>query len=488
MMTFPFKIIALTLLFPLAVLGQPSLTPAQLEEDYTLFKDILALGHPSLYAYTSPVEWDSIYDAFEEVTLPTLLHSDALFRSLSGLADHAKDGHLSVIHPTTDTVPNMFPVLLKIIEGKLYTDTDDFSIPLGAEVLAIDGVSSEQLLKQLLKYAPTDGYAITKKYRQVEREFGILHYYEFGSRSSYSVQYRMADRGAEVRNVAAQSFESIGNRFPLRNSHFAAYHGQPDQLAHVRRMREPWPFVTYIDSLSSAILTVNSFGLDPRDFKSRLVELFKELKKNRVKNLIIDVRQNAGGYRVNAITLFSFLTNEPFRQRISESAITDQLPRQEHLIHAMSDYSDFFDMYFGEAKQEDGRWVLTNDHAQAEMLPQKKPFRGAVFVLIGGNTFSAASAFALNAKNAPHITLVGEETGGGYYFHTGQYPAMYELPHSKIRVRMSFVRVDKFVQDTTVPQGSGILPDHKVSLTVKDLMAGTDSQLDYVLNMINRDQ
>lgn len=478
--------IFLVLLFPFSILGQHELSQEEALEDYFIFKEILTVGHPSLYAYTSQVEWDSIFTAFEQNEIQEVKSSNDLFKSISSIAENVKDGHLNILHPKIDSLPDLFPIMVKLIDGKMYTDTDDFGIPLGSEVISINSKSSETILKDLLKYAPSDGYNLTKKYRQIEKEFGILHYYEYGNKENYIVKYSTADGVLDTVVIVPKSFESIGNRYPYRSSHYATYHGNVDRVAYFRsRIAEKWPFVYYIDSINAAVLTVNSFGLDPQEFKSKLIRLFKEIKKRKVENLIIDIRQNIGGYRINAINLYAFLTHEPFKQRISESAITKVLPHEEHVIHTMSDYNDFFEMYFDSAKEENGRWVLTEDHAKEEMIPYKKPFKGEVYVLIGGNTFSAASAFALNAKNSNEIVLIGEETGGGYYFHTGQYPALYELPNSKIMVRMPFVKIDKFVLDNSVPKGSGILPDIEVTLTVNDLIEGKDSQLDYTVNHIN---
>ena len=120
------------------------------------------------------------------------------------------------------------------------------------------------------------------------------------------------------------------------------------------------------------------------------------------------------------------------------------------------------------------------------MKPFRKPFKGNVFVLIGGRTFSAGSAFALNAKNDANITLIGEEAGGGYYFHTGQYPVLYELPNSRIMLRMSFVKINHYVTDNTVAKGRGVLPDSIVHLTVQDLIESKDSQLDYAVKCIQK--
>ncbi|MEL6537082.1 MAG: S41 family peptidase [Bacteroidota bacterium] len=471
---------------PLALYSQPTISAEEAQADFEVFKDILQTAHPSLYSYTPPHTLDSLYQAFEQDYFQDSLPVREFFSHLSHLADFVRDGHLTIHHPEMDPVPPLFPVFVKIIGGRFFTDSDELGIPLGSEILFISGVSSKLILQDLLKYASTDGYAYTKKYRQIEREFGIMHLYAYGSSSEYQVEYLTPEGLRKTTGVQPQSMEAIGQRFLHRSSHFAAYHQNPNTAEHfISRVVQPKPFVYYVDSLEAAVLTVNSFGVDPREFKSTLVDLFKELKKERVRHLVVDIRRNPGGYRANAITLYSFLTQEPFTQRTRESAITDALPQPAHVFHTMSDYADFFAMYFGAAQKEDGRWILEKDRAEAEMIPAKKPFKGQVYVLIGGTTFSAATAFALNAKNDPRITLIGEETGGGYYFHTGQYPVMYQLPHSGVLMRMSLVRIEKFVRDTSVPQGSGVLPDEVVRLSVDDLRLGRDAVLHRALLRIS---
>ncbi|RIH65272.1 hypothetical protein D1164_11870 [Mariniphaga sediminis] len=475
------------IVFPLSLLAQTKLSQEQIIEDYTIFKNILTTGHPSLYEYTTKENWDSIFNHFEKKELKQLTNSDGLFRSISALAEHVKDGHLIVHYPKMDSIPKMFPLLLKIIDGKLYADTDEFKIPAGSQIVTIDGENCDQLINRMLKYAPSDGYNLTKKHRQIETEFGILLYYELGEKSTYEVVYLTPDNQSKTTTIESQDFEQIGKRHALRNSHFAAYHGDSDRAKYFQTwVSEKWPRYHYIDSINTAVLTVPSFGLDPTEFKSRLVNLFKKIRKKKTDNLILDIRSNNGGYRINTIHLFSFLTEKPFRQRISESVITSHLPEGKYLLDTVSDYRQFFSNYFASAKKENGRWILQKDHAIEEMKPFRKPFKGNVFVLIGGRTFSAGSAFALNAKNDANITLIGEEAGGGYYFHTGQYPVLYELPNSRIILRMSFVKINHYVTDNTIAKGRGVLPDNIVHLTVQDLIESKDSQLDYVIKCIQK--
>ncbi len=143
-----------------------------------------------------------------------------------------------------DTVPSLFPLLLKIINRKLYTDTDDFGIPLGSEIMSIDSKSTQTILNDLLKYAPSDGFNLTKKHLQIEKEFGILHHYEYGSKESYSVKYTNTNGEIKTIKIAPKSFESIGNRYPNGNSHFASYHQDANRVEYFKnRIAEKWPFV-----------------------------------------------------------------------------------------------------------------------------------------------------------------------------------------------------------------------------------------------------
>lgn len=482
-----FNIFFLILLIPHLVFSQKQLTQEQILEDYTILKNVLTQGHPSLYEYTTKLEWDSLFTNFEADKLKTINNNDDLYKSITTLTDYVRDGHLLVMRPPLKSIPKLFPLLLKIINEKLYTDTDDFGIPVGSEIITIDGMDGSEVRKQLMKYAPSDGFNTTKKDRQVEREFGILHFYEFGAKSAYQIVYKTPSNQIITKSIESQPFESIGRRFPNRNSYFSIYHKKENKADFVKNtLGQKEPFLYFIDSLTTAILTLNAFGLDQEKFQSKLKELFKEIKQRKAKHLIIDLRQNEGGHPENANFAFSYIAKESFIQPKSQHVITAQLPYQQHSREIIKGdtYKSFFEKYFQKGMKKENEWVISAPENEAAMVPLKKGFKGKVYVLVGGKTFSAASTFALNCKNQG-ITLIGEETGGGYYAHTGVYPVLYELPHSKIKLMMSFVKVNKYVKDKMVKKGTGVLPDVDLQLTIPDLIEGRDSQLDFVLKQIS---
>lgn len=469
--------ISLILLFPITVFGQKELTKEQILEDYTIIKNVLTKGHPALYEYTSKPEWDSLFTNFETEKLKTVQNNNDLYKSITELTDHVRDGHLIVMRPQLNSVPKMFPLLLKIINDKLYTDTDDFGILVGSEIVSIDGINGTELRKKLIKYAPSDGFNTSKKNRQVEREFGILHFYEFGAKPAYQVEYRTPSNEVITNTIESQNFESIGKRFTKRNSFLAR-----------KTLSEKGPHLYFIDSINTAVLTLNSFNLDVERFQVALADIFKNIKRKKVKNLIIDVRQNEGGYPLNAINTFTYIANEPFKQQVSSYVTTNTLPEKQHSQNLVNGYTyeTFFKKYYQNAEKTENGWKSTTDENEPSMIPNKKKFEGKVYVLIGGKTFSAGSSFALFCKNQD-ITLIGEETGGSYHTQTGGYPIIYTLPNSKIKALISFVKISRYTKDETVKKGSGIVPDIEIPLTVKDLIDGKDSQLDYVIKQINKE-
>ena len=325
-----------------------------------------------------------------------------------------------------------------------------------------------------MKYAPADGFNETKKDRQIEMEFGILHFYEFGAKLTYKVEYRTPSDEVITTTIESETFERIGKRFIKRNSFLAR-----------KTLSEKCPHLYFIDSVNTAVLTLNSFHLDVDRFQVILEDIFKNIKHKKTKNLIIDIRQNEGGYPVNAIKSFSYIAKKPFKQQASSYVITDILPEEQYSKNLVSGYTyeTFFEKYYQNSDKTVNGWESTIDENATLMIPNKKKFIGKVYVLIGGKTFSAGSSFSLFCKNQG-ITLVGEETGGGYYTHTGGYPVIYTLPNSEIKILISFVKITRFTVDKTHKKGIGILPDSEVQLTVRDLIQGNDSQLDYVLRQI----
>ena len=114
----------------------------------------------------------------------------------------------------------------------------------------------------------------------------------------------------------------------------------------------------------------------------------------------------------------------------------------------------------------------------------KKRFKGNVYVLIGGPTFSASTLFCNTVMGQENVTLVGEETGGGHHGNNGLMIPYVTLPNTKMRVTMPLFRL---VQYKHVPKdGRGVVPDITVKPMSTAVKQGIDLKMETVRFMIDQ--
>ena len=473
-------------LFNYSNYGQQQLDSVKATEDFTVFKNILTKGHPALYEYISKDSLSHLFSSKKNKINDSITDID-LYKSMVTIVSPIGDGHLQLFAPNTlKTESYYFPLILKIIDSEFYTDTKDFGIPIGSKIVQINGAKTATLLQKFKKYISSDGYNNTRKYRDIELKFGLYFAYEFGITKQFEIVYQAPD-SEKIVNITldAEPFIKVRLRNAKRNSYFHPFHKNTDTIQYFEnRISNKNPYVYYKKDLKTAVLVVNSFSGDIRIFKSNLIKIFKEINKKKVEHLIIDVRNNDGGYRPNAIHLFSFLTENIFKQRTKEFVATLEIPEKEYVIKTLGDENLFLKAKFSQHPVMDG-WEIKFDELETIMVPEKHRFTGKVYVLASGTTFSAGTEFVLNAKNDPEIIVLGEETGGGYYQHVGEFPVYYELPNSKIIMVIFLEKIEHFVKDQSVIKGSGIVPDKYISIDIKDIINGTDPLLNYLYQLIS---
>jgi C-terminal processing protease CtpA/Prc len=122
---------------------------------------------------------------------------------------------------------------------------------------------------------------------------------------------------------------------------------------------------------------------------------------------------------------------------------------------------------------------------------EKKHFRpkrryhydGHVYVLTGGNTFSASTLFLQAVRGQDNVTVVGEETGGGAYGNNAWLIPDVTLPNTGVRFRLPLFRL---VIDRTAVKGQGVLPDVPALPTVNAIRRNADFKTEKVLELIRQ--
>ena len=114
--------------------------------------------------------------------------------------------------------------------------------------------------------------------------------------------------------------------------------------------------------------------------------------------------------------------------------------------------------------------------------PKENSFRGKVYFLIDGRSFSGAAEFAAIAKSEHRGIFIGEETGGGYYGNTSGSEVFVNLPATQISCRIPVINYMLAVKKARFSD-RGVLPDYPVYPTIFDLLEKTDRQLDFAIKV-----
>ncbi|MBR5086808.1 MAG: S41 family peptidase [Muribaculaceae bacterium] len=166
--------------------------------------------------------------------------------------------------------------------------------------------------------------------------------------------------------------------------------------------------------------------------------------------LIIDVRNNGGGYLTNVETFVGRFIDE----RIYAGSI------QHKTGTGHNDFSEPYDYYFEPAH---GR------------VHYNKP----IVVLANRGSFSATNNFVSIMKSLPNVTIVGDVTGGGCGL-----PFTSELPNGW-SIRFSAAPI-------TGPDGKltefGVEPDVKVDMTQEDIASGKDTILETAFEILKHER
>lgn len=117
--------------------------------------------------------------------------------------------------------------------------------------------------------------------------------------------------------------------------------------------------------------------------------------------------------------------------------------------------------------------------------PRKKHhFNGNVYVLTGGNSFSATTLFAQEVKGQRNVRIIGEETGGGGYGNTAWMIPELKLPYTKLRIGIPKFRM--VMRSELVKEGRGVMPDIYAAPTIEDIREGIDVKVETVRQLIIR--
>jgi hypothetical protein len=425
---------------------------AELQVDFKVLRNRYETKLVNLELYHSHQRVQSVFDSlYQHITPMTAME---FFTYISTLNSFIKDGH-SNLFPNAKTSKYHYlnspylPFDIYVNNKSLFIKanyTGDLTIPIGAEVQSINGIKSADLYDFMMKRQVRDGLNEQYAIWILNHYFKEYYSFYFGHPKKYQIQVNTG--------TGKSHFTTLDGLTKTQIDQNKLIYSAPT-IKNV--FDAPNFMVKYDTSEDVAIITIKTWEYP--NLKSEIKNAFEEIGKNGINNLIIDIRDNQGGDFKPAIYLCSYLLEQPFRYYLDIKAVRRN-NKGERKIHSKKSF------------------LLKT------FYPEKKAFKGKVYVLINGGTFSNSAAFSVCLANYKRALFLGEETGGDAILSSGVFSikAYIELPNTHIQCENSNYQLH--LNSQMVHTGRGLIPDYQVNTSLNDILNGVDPVMEKARSLI----
>lgn len=461
--------------------------PKVLQEDFLVLRKTLETTYPSLYRFSDSVSMNAYLDKqFSLINKP--MDETEFYKIIALSCARVNDEHL-IPKPPPDyfseqyfNKAKIFPFTFKIINRRFYILKSAFNpspIPLGSEIISINGRSMEEILNLLLPSIPSDGYIQTFDIRHLEDHsttqegnlFDLNYSFFVEQTTSFRLEYIPLDESSIKKTIIVSG---------LTREEYKKFYNER------RVLEKPLTFKYLKEDV--AYLKISSFlGWHRRIFKqnfdSLYTAIFNELKIKNTSHLILDLRNNEGGDGTGE-QLIAYLLKKPYRHFDSIEKRYVGLPQVSNYLENGKDLYLADSLFF---KNAAGNYQLKKEHYRdwtpllLEQQPKENHFNGELIVLANGASGSMASVVCSFLKSNQRSIFIGEETGGAMEGPTARSFTKLTLPNTHISIT---IPLTKTVNAVTYTKGRGVIPDYWIEPTIEDLMHGVDTELNFALKLI----
>ncbi len=477
---------------------------------YQKMKDL----HPKLYWYISEKDLSYKFDSLKtSITKP--ITSFEFYKKLAPIVGTVGQGHMIVlpkvkkydksqmatikkkgIGPLSQFDFELFDNKMYVVKNKSY----DKSIKIGTEVVEVNGKKTQEYLKEYDKLFTSDGYNKTFKKNRLPRWFGRFFTQENGIKDTINYTFKFKD-STKIVSIFRKVVDTTGigkQKTKVLNDLETAEAKLKAKALKIRKDVEGYDKETkeyrrnlrFIEK-DSSIAVIKIRGFSEGDYETFYEESFKKIQDYKSKTLIIDLRFNGGGRLAEINDLYSYLSEKEYIF-LQESPIASKtsLFNIEYFkgpfywipLKIVASPIVYGFAYFKVHKNDDGNYY-------ASMMTKTKKvkdtnFKGKIYVLINGGSFSASSIISSNLQGSKRATFVGEETGGAYNGTVaGQMPTQ-KLPNSEMNLKLGIIGCIPFHK--TEKEGRGIFPDKEILPTLQDRIDGIDPEMNWVLEDLKK--
>ena len=466
-------IIVLLLVTPIWSAAQNQLSSNALQADAKLLWQVLNELHPGTYRHVDTSELVKAYDQLIEEFSVERIQNEA-FKFFSEFVVKIKCGHthLNPFNQTpqimdsllADTV--LLPFSFSFIDHTMIVDTSLTDKISNKDIIkCINDIPVSKIIDSLSHYIKADGNRISKKLNDLQVSFNARYnYFDY----YFPLIYGFRD------SVSIELIDGVKHKIPLITKQ-----GRNNKTQQKTSYDEMWSNSFHDNYAYLKLGTFVTWKMS-LDWKSYLNEFFNKLDEKKIKNLIIDIRDNEGG--MTEVT--DYLTHRMAKR----SGVL--IPRRKHLAYKkvsenlkphLSTWSKWFYNVSWWTKKLDDRFRTPRfTRLKKKVKRNPKAFQGQTFLLVNEANSSATFMLAENLKINNYATLVGTETGGTKKGINGGQIFFLKLPNSNIEIDIPLIGYYP-VNDLA---DEGIIPDIHIPKTIEDRINENDSQLNYITTML----
>lgn len=459
-------------------------------EEIAILESTYSHIHPGYARYTSASElatsWSSLKEwAIQQQSVRVEDFYLKIQRILTLIrCDHTKANIPTWLAKERRETASYLPFKWQFIEGRGIVDgvaTDAATVLNDSdEIVAIDGVSLERLIEQVLPYIPYDGKT------HWARKAGVAQSLEFMGGAVDHFGSLLWENSPTVK-LTIETKEGVRKNVTVERINYVEYQNITGRNPGARNFKDAVT-LEWIDS-TTARLAIDTFVnyRQPVDPIALYSEVFADIKYNGAKTLILDLRENGGGSNDASAGLMRFLLPAPrqlysdmFMKTLDMSVHRELLSSWDERV--LSPVAAAFN------KKSDTHFSLkpafTDDLTTIE--PHELAFSGELIVLTSNSNASGSAMLMTHLSEFDNVTLIGEPTGGNSAGTTAGVLITLTLPYSKITNRIPVFQYS--VNAKNHGDGLGVMPDIQVYPTVQQWRAGEDAVLTKAISLASARQ
>lgn len=485
---------------------QQKITVDQLKKDVDFIQKKLYKNHPKLDLYLSKNQIEAKFDSFKNTINQPLLPNE-FFVNLYPIIASLKHGHTD-IYPYHWKESKKDLKRLKDSKGPfgqlgfswfndsvylVHSSVKDSTIRPGSILLKIDSISPYDLKRKYKNVYHGDGNNLTYAENRYSRDF-IDSYYTLENGLKDSINFVFKHDGKIYSKMVKRIFPEKPKELkpqkelPKTNNKInksTKFTIKPYKYSYNKKIKNYGKILSFPTNDSAfAVLKVYNFRYGK--YQENYKDIFEKIKAYKVKNLVLDLRNNGGGRLADSHQLYSYLVGEKksyLGDQIvnSKSAfhntIVDMVPwYAKPIVYPISLFS-----YFITKKNDKGEVLIKPSLARIKYPNEDLVYNGNLYVLINGGSYSASAVISSNLKGINRACFIGEETGGDATGTVAGFMPIYSLPNSKLKFTMGTILLQpKYASN--FEKGRGLKPDYFVKPSLKDKLNYLDPELIWVLN------